>query len=127
MLKYTKDTNVGDDITERRNYDHSYEGWAEFFDSDPEWARRYDEFAEYVLRRDCDSEDGLSRKIRKLLIVAFSANGGYVDVCTNHIGKAREHGVTKAEIHQTAQLAAVEGSNTSMLVGAEAMKSAGFD
>lgn len=116
------DEDVGRDITERRDYDHSYDGWEAFFDEDPEWARRYDEFAEYVIRRDCDSGDGLSRKMRELLIVAFSADGGYVDVCKNHMRKAYEHGATRAEIHQTVQVAAVEGSNVSMLTGAEAMK-----
>lgn len=116
------DEDVGRNITERRNYDHSYAGWEAFFDEDPEWARRYDEFAEYVIRRDCDPEDGLSRKMRELLIVAFSADGGHVDVCENHMRKAHEYGATKAEIHQTVQVAAVEGSNVSMLTGAEAMK-----
>ena len=90
---------VGRDITERRDYDHSYDGWEAFFDEDFEWARRYDEFAEYVLRRDCDPEEGLSRKMRELLIVAFSADGGYVNVCENHMRKAYEHGATRAEIH----------------------------
>lgn len=113
---------VGREITERRTYEHSYEGWEAFFNEDPEWARRYDEFVEYVIRRDCDPENGLSRKMRELLIVAFSADGGHVDVCKNHMRKAREYGATEAEIHQTVQVAAVEGSNVSMLIGAEAMK-----
>lgn len=127
MTKDSMDKNVGEDITESRDYDHSYEGWAEFFDEDPEWASRYNEFAEYVLRRDCEADEGLSRKIRELLIVAFSANGGHVDVCRNHMRKAHDYGATKAEVHQTIQLAAVEGSNVSMLVGAEAMKDVNFD
>lgn len=121
------DSDVGREITERREYDHSYDGWEQFFDSDPEWARRYDEFAEYVIRRDCEPEEGLSRKIRELLIVAFAADGGHVDVCRNHVLKAHEHGATEAEIHQTIQLAAVEGSNVSMLVGAEAMEGLDLD
>jgi alkylhydroperoxidase/carboxymuconolactone decarboxylase family protein YurZ len=119
------ESNVGAEITGSRDYDHSYEGWAAFCDADPEWAERYNEFVEYVLRRDCDPEEGLSRKIRELLIVAFAAEGGHVDVCANHMAKASDYGATRAEIHQTIQLAAVEGSNVSMLVGSEAM--AGLD
>ena len=127
MSDDTTDGDVGDDITERRGYDHGYEGWAEFLNEDPEWVSRYDAFAEYILRRDCDPEEGLSRKLRELLVIAFSADGGHVDVCRNHIRKAYEHGATEAEIHQTIQLAAFEGSNAAMLVGAEAMSDVAFD
>ena len=127
MSDDTTDGDIGDEITERRGYDNTYEGWAEFFDAEPEWASRYDEFAEYVLRRDCDPEEGLSRKLRELLVVAFSADGGHVNVCRNHVRKAHEHGATEAEIHQTIQLAAFEGSNAAMLVGAEAMSDVAFD
>lgn len=116
------DSDVGKNITDSRDYDRSYDGWEAFFDEDPEWAERYNAYAEYVLRRDCDPEEGLSRKIRELLIVAFCADGGHLDACTNHMEKAHEHGATRAEIHQTIQLTAIEGSNASMLVGAEAMK-----
>lgn len=118
---------VGAEITESRGYDHSYEGWAEFCNADPEWAERYNEFAEYVLRRDCDPEEGLSRKIRELLIVAFAADGGHVDVCSNHMMKAIDCGATMPEIRDTIQLAAVEGSNVSMLTGAAAMEGLDLD
>jgi alkylhydroperoxidase/carboxymuconolactone decarboxylase family protein YurZ len=121
------DSNVGAEITESRGYDHSYDGWEEFCNEDPEWAERYNEFVEYVLRQDCDPEDGLSRKIRELLIIAFAADGGHVEICRNHMVKAHEHGATEAEIHQTIQLTAVEGSNASMLVGAEAMEGLDLD
>lgn len=121
------DTDVGKDITETRDYEHMYEGWEEFFDEDPEWAERYNEFAEYVLRQDCEPEEGLSRKIRELLIIAFTADGGHVGACANHMLKAHKHGATKKEIHQVIQLAAVEGSNAAMLIGAEAMKDLDLD
>jgi alkylhydroperoxidase/carboxymuconolactone decarboxylase family protein YurZ len=127
MSDDTADGTVGKDITDGRDYSDPYDGWEAYFDEDPEWAERYNEFAEYVLRRDCDPEDGLSRKIRELLIIAFSADAGHTDICRNHIDKAHEHGATKAEIHQTIQLAAVEGSNASMLVGAEAMQALDLD
>ena len=100
-------SDVGAAITGSRDYDHSYEGWAAFCDADPEWAERYNEFAEYVLRRDCDPAAGLSHKMRELLIVAFAADGGHVDICADHMAKASDYGATTAEIHQIIQMEAV--------------------
>lgn len=86
----------------RAKRDYSYgKGSGIIYDADPEWARRYDQLAEYVLRAD----DELSRKNRELIIIAFAAAKDNPEACRNHIAAALKYGSSFEEIVQTIELA----------------------
>lgn len=105
----------GEEFLEKRDY--SYPGLPEFFDADPEWASRYDDLADLVLR----SDEEMSRKTRELIIVAFAAAKGRKDACKRHISLARDHGASDGELHETIQLASHAGGAWSMTTGAAAL------
>jgi alkylhydroperoxidase/carboxymuconolactone decarboxylase family protein YurZ len=107
---------IGEDYVDRRDY--TYPGFAAFFEGDSEWAERYDALAEHVLRQDGE----LSRLTRELIIVAFAASDGRLDACVNHMSAAEQYGATRAQLHQTVQLAAHVGGAWSMVTGAKALE-----
>lgn len=101
MTEKSSDSDVGDEYVDRRGYE--YDGMDRVFAADPTWTEMYDEMAEYNLRR--DDEEGLSRKTRELIIVAYGLTQMEVEPVRNHVLEAYEHGATDAEILQTFQLA----------------------
>lgn len=109
---------MGDKMRAKRDY--NYDAYTEvLYNADPEYARRYDAYAEHVLRRD----DALSRKNRELIIIAFAASEGQVEACRNHIASAIKHGATLDEIFQTFQLTSRLAGAWSSVTAAEAINS----
>lgn len=98
--------------------EYTYAGIEAFFDSDLEYARRYDDHAAHVIR----SDEGLSRKIRELILVAMACVEGRVDPCINHIRDARAHGATDQEVVRTIQLAGFAGPAWGIKTGSEALQ-----
>jgi hypothetical protein len=84
-------------MKEKRDYTY---GSGILYNADPEFAKRYDAYAEYVLRRD----DALSRKNRELIIISHALARDKPKACANHMAAALKYGASMEEIFQTFQL-----------------------
>lgn len=84
-------------MNEKRDYSY---GSGILYNADPEYAKRYDAYAEHVLRRD----DALSRKNRELIIISHAIAGDKPQACANHMAAALKYGASMEEIFQTCQL-----------------------
>lgn len=111
-----------EEMLNARTYGDNHPGLAELWEADPEYSRRFDQMAEYVIRRD----DALSRKQRELFIAGWAATAYHVEICKNHIGDALEHGASHGELLQTFQLAAHVGGAPSLTIAGEALSDLGI-
>lgn len=116
MASEDQQAESGAAIMDAREYTH--DGMEEFFDSDLEYAAKYDALAGHVIR----SDDELSRKTRELILVALACAKDQVDPCADHIRDALAHGATDDEIVETIQLASLAGGAWGIKTGSKALK-----